>query len=84
MKSSCQREARGVGRRIGMLKEVEYLVAEGNLTLGGEHIMQYIHSLLLNDILETNLVLLINVTTITFDKKKFFFHFLNGCYLYMT
>ena len=40
------------------------MVTEGDLTLGGEHIMQYTDDALQNFTLETNISLLTNVTTI--------------------
>ena len=46
------------------------MVTKGNLTLGGEHTMQYTHDALLNCTLETYIILLTNVNLIILIKKK--------------
>ena len=42
----------------------KYMVIEGNLTLGGEHTMQYRDDILQNCTPETYIILLTNVTPI--------------------
>ena len=61
---------RGGGKRgkVDVVKGIKYGVTERNLTMGGEHTMQYICALLLNCTLETYWILLTNVTII---KNKF-------------
>ena len=47
-----------------------YMVVEGDLTWGGEHIMQYTDDVLWNRTPETYIILLANVTPINSIKKK--------------
>ena len=47
------------------------MAMEGDLTLGGEHTIQYTDNVLENCIPETYVILLVNVTPINSVKKKY-------------
>lgn len=46
------------------------MVIEGEWTLGGEYTMKYSDDVLLNCILETNIILLIDINSINLIKNK--------------
>ena len=46
------------------------MLMEGDLTLGGEHTIQYTDGVLQNCTLETYIILLTNVTPNKFNKNK--------------
>ena len=50
------------------VKEVKYTVTEGDLTLGGEHTMQYTDDGSSNYILEPYIILLTNITPVNLIK----------------
>ena len=57
-------------REVDGVKGVKYVVTERNLTMGGEHTMQYIYALLLKCTPETYWTSLTNVTPKNLVKNK--------------